>query len=258
VLIDCDGRFNALRFEQLLQARIRTALARQWRGKARAMAAEAMGALDDQADALVAAQGEQALQAYFASDDYAALRTHCLANLLIFRPQSPRALLGVLLQIDQACAAYNNPTWASKHKTIGATGAPSMGQHDESQRMDMGGQLSNSRNKPLLLGYESYERVGRLLTRHHLAVCFRRLLQSPLERRRHCRRQCRCFRSRRDVRASSSYRSAVHRQCCRLPPVGERTASWFDGHRFRRAHARTHRGHHGPQRRTWSRCILQR
>jgi hypothetical protein len=99
----------------VMRGRIQRALSRHTRASARHG--------DDFTEAQLSMMVEQISSRYFASADYAQLRSHCLANVRIWCPQTPRALLAALLQIDDACGKYNNATWEHKQRASVAAAA---------------------------------------------------------------------------------------------------------------------------------------
>lgn len=109
VVLDGDFRFNVARLEQIMQARIRRAVARDGQRHAARLAAEEER-LRQMADA------DTRLADYLQSHEYAALRTHCLSCLFVFRAQTPRQMLSVLQDIDECCQQFNTPSWQQKQE----------------------------------------------------------------------------------------------------------------------------------------------
>ncbi len=127
--VDLDGRLQITRVEEIMRARIKRAILRHMRTHRAHMEDELESQMQSAADRVAAS--------YFDSADYALLRSHCLANIRIWRPQTPRALLAALLQIDDACGKYSNATWEQKHAAKDALVVAESKEREASQQLDV-------------------------------------------------------------------------------------------------------------------------
>lgn len=109
VVLDGDFRFSVSRLEQIIQARIRRAFDRDVQRHASTLLLE-----EERVRQL--ADADARLADYLQSDQYAALRTHCLSCLFVFRAQTPRQMLSVLHDIDECCQQFNTSSWQQKQE----------------------------------------------------------------------------------------------------------------------------------------------